>query len=268
MEKKFYGVGSDKIVTLDRFQVTLEEISIKGYSVIEDVLTADEVSFAASRLDEIYAAQAGEFGEEKMKAIKEANLARCPLAYDEFFLKIATQPAITDIVKHFLGDYFIINQQNGIINLPDQEHHQSSWHRDLPYQDYIISKPIAIACLICIDDFRAETGSTAVIPFSHQLEKIPSVNYIDNNKVSVEAKKGSAIVFNAMLYHQAGYNSSKNIRRGLNTLFTIPLLKQQIDLHSQLQGRYSEDPYLRRLLGYDSQVPGSVMEWRQNRLKK
>ena len=267
MEKKFYGV-SDSIVALDKFQVAVEEIKIKGYTVIENVLTGEEVSSAAKKLDDIYSFQEKEFGAENMKSIKEANLARCPLAYDDFFLSIAIQPAITDLVKVFLGDYFIINQQNGVINMPNLEHHQSSWHRDLPYQDYIISKPIAVACMICIDDFTTETGSTSVLPFSHQLEKIPSVNYIDNNKVSVHAPKGSAIIFNAMLYHQAGYNSSQQNRRGLNTLFSIPLLKQQIDLFSQLEGKHSDDAYLRKLLGYDSRVPENVIGWRQNHLNR
>ena len=268
MENKFYGVGANDIVTLEKSQTVIEEIKIKGYSIIEDILSSDEINSAKVKLDSIYEEQLNDFGLDKMKAIKEINLARCPLAYDDFFLKIAIRPVITDIVKFFLGDYFIINQQNGIINSPNQAHHQSSWHRDLPYQDYIISKPIAIASLICIDDFTTETGSTAVIPFSHQLEKIPSTNYIHNNKVSVQAKKGSAIIFNAMLYHQAGYNSSNKTRRGLNTVFSIPLLKQQIDLFSQLNGKYSDDPYLRKLLGYDSNVPLSLTDWRQNQLNR
>jgi ectoine hydroxylase-related dioxygenase (phytanoyl-CoA dioxygenase family) len=209
-----------------------------------------------------------EFGEDKLKEINELNLVRCPLAYNDFFLKLCTKPAIIDLIKHLLGNYFIINQQNGIVNFPNEEHHQSSWHRDLPYQNYVISQPIAVACLLCIDDFNESTGSTFVLPHSHNLEKIPSVNFINKHKVSTNVKKGGAIIFNAMLFHKAGNNTSNIIRRGLNTLYSIPLLKQQVNLHSQLKGRHQEDEWLRKILGYESQVPDTIEQWRENRLKR
>jgi ectoine hydroxylase-related dioxygenase (phytanoyl-CoA dioxygenase family) len=268
MENKFYGVSPDSIKNLDQFQSIVEEISILGYSVIENVLTQDEISLASSKLDHAYEKQLDDFGRENLKSINELNLVRCPLSEDEFFLQIATKPLIMEIARHFLGNYFIINQQNGIINSPREEHHQSSWHRDLPYQDYVISQPIAISCLICIDDFTEQTGSTYVLPFSHQLSRLPSVNFIKKHMVSSHAKKGSAIIFNAMLYHKAGYNASANIRRGLNTLYSIPLLKQQVNLLDQLKGKYADNPELSKLLGYDSQVPGNVVEWRRNRLNR
>jgi ectoine hydroxylase-related dioxygenase (phytanoyl-CoA dioxygenase family) len=268
MENKFYGVSLESVTKLDSLSEHIEEIKILGYTIVENVLNEEDLSKTSQLLDSIYAEQQRDFGVEQLKIINELNLARCPLAYDDIFLQVCTKPIIKELVKYFLGDYYIINQQNGIINFPNETHHQSSWHRDLPYQDYVVSKPIAVACLLCIDDFKQETGSTEVLPFSHNLDRIPSLNYINKHKVSTEVKKGGAIVFNAMLYHKAGYNQSSIIRRGLNTLFTIPLLKQQINLQSQLDGKYSDDAWTRRLLGYDSQVPESVTSWRSNRLNR
>jgi len=268
MEEKFYGVDAGTITNVNRFDEIIEEITLQGFSVISDLLNETELQEATSKLDAIYQQQVDDFGINNLKKINEANLVRCPLSYDDFFLGLCTKPAITDVVGHFLGGYYIINQQNGIINRAKEEHHQSSWHRDLPYQDYIISKPIAIACLMCIDDFTEETGATLMLPFSHQMAHMPSVNYLNNHKVSLQAKKGSAILFNAMLYHKAGYNRSDNTRRGLNTLFSIPLLKQQINLLEQMDGRHSDDPAMRKLLGYDAQVPGTVRDWRQTHLNR
>jgi ectoine hydroxylase-related dioxygenase (phytanoyl-CoA dioxygenase family) len=267
MENKFYGVNPDSVKNVDQFQSIVEEVSILGYSVVENILTPDEISLSSSKLDNAYEKQIEDFGLENLKTINELNLVRCPLSLDEFFLNMAMKPLVMEIVKHFLGDYFIINQQNGIINSPHEEHHQSSWHRDLPYQDYIISQPIAISCLICIDDFTEQSGSTYVLPFSHQLSRIPSVNFIKKHMVSTQAKKGSAIIFNAMLYHKAGHNASSNIR-SLNTLYSIPLLKQQVNLLDQLNGKYADNPALSKLLGYESQVPRNVTEWRKNRLNR
>lgn len=268
MENKYYGLSKKQDETDAGIAAQVEEIAIQGFTVIENVLISENLLLAQSGLDKIYQQQRDQFGAANLEAIKEQNLARSPLVYDDFFLSAVLHPSIIGIVKHFLGDYFIINQQNGIINKPNEPHHQASWHRDLPYQDYVISKPIAIAALLCLDDFTDETGGTEVIPFSHQLPHIPSEAYINKHKITAHAKKGSVIVFNGMLYHRAGYNKSAMVRRGLNTLFTIPLIIQQINISSQLGGRHSEDPFLRKLLGYDIQVPGSVDEWRHNRLKR
>lgn len=268
MENKFYGIHPDAVKKAGQFQSIVEEISILGYSFIENVLSSEDISIAASKLDSALKKQVNDFGIENLKSIGDHNLVRCPLAFDDLFLELATKPMIIEVVKHFLGDYFIINQQNGIINAPNEEHHQSSWHRDLPYQNYTASRPIAISCLICIDHFTEETGSTYVLPFSHQLNSIPSINYIDKHLVSTQAKKGTAILFDAMMFHKAGYNSSGLTRRGLNTLYSIPLLKQQINLFDQLKGKYSDDPKLSQMLGYDSQVPRDINEWRKNRLNR
>lgn len=268
MENKFYGTGSPQLQETNGFDLQLEEIKVQGFTVVEDLMNDEDLAKASKKLDATYKDQVQCFGEENLVKIKEKNLVRSPLLYDDFFLSMVLHPAIINIVKYFLGDYFIINQQNGIINMPNEAHHQSAWHRDLPYQNYVISKPIAIAALYCIDDFTEERGSTYVIPFSHQLTDIPSNSYLDKFKAPVNAKKGSVIIFNAMVYHRAGYNSSQFVRRGLNTLFSIPLIIQQINLSRQLNGKFSEDPFLRRLLGYDIQIPDTVEEWRQNRLKK
>jgi len=265
---KFYGIKEGAVNTLDEIGTYLEEINILGYTIVQNLLSEEEVNRASLLLDEAYDEQLKDFGEDRLKAINEKNLVRCPLAFNDFFLELCNKPLILSLVKHYLGNYFIINQQNGIINFPNEEHHQSSWHRDLPYQDYIISQPIAVGCLLCIDDFNIKTGATEVLPYSHSLEKIPSVNFINKNKVSTHVQRGGAIVFNAMLYHKAGYNSSNIVRRGLNTLYSIPLLKQQINLYTQLNGKHENNEWLKKLLGYDSQVPETIDQWRKNRLNK
>ncbi len=181
---------------------------------------------------------------------------------------IAINSSIISIIEKILGDYFILHLQNGIINTPKEEHHQSKWHRDLPYQNFIISKPLAISALYCIDDFTSETGCTHVIPFTHKLEFMPSLEYITANNVMVLAKAGSVILFDAMLFHKAGHNSSETIRRGINNVYISPILKQQIDIPKMLNGKYSDNEFLRKFLGYDSTVAEDDIIWRENRLKK
>ena len=97
------------------------------------------------------------------------------------------------------------------------------------------------------------------------METLPSDEYIEKEKVVFNCPAGSVVFFDSMLLHKAGYNSSNIIRRGVNHVFSAPIIKQQYDFPAMLKGKYSDDPRLNRLLGYDSQVPASVVEWRKNR---
>jgi ectoine hydroxylase-related dioxygenase (phytanoyl-CoA dioxygenase family) len=110
-----------------------------------------------------------------------------------------------------------------------------------------------------------ETGASIVIPFSQNNEKIASERYIEKHSAAVIAKAGSVIMFDSMLLHKAGYNSSKIIRRSINNQFQIPLLKQFYDFPRALNGKFSEDIFLKQLLGYTSQVPLDDVQWRKNR---
>jgi len=244
----------------------LEELRINGFTILRNQLTEAELRDATSRLDALYLQQESELGADILKAIKEANLVRCPLAADEFFLGLARKPLVLDLASKAIGGgYIMLHLQNGIINRPNEPHHQSSWHRDLPYQEYTTSRPIGIGALVCIDDFTQEMGCTYVLPHSHRVERMPSAEYVKKFEKPAEAPAGSIILFDVMLYHRAGYNSSSRIRRGLNNVYTAPLFKQQIDLPTALDGKHRQDPELARFLGYDSKVPGSVLEYRRSR---
>jgi hypothetical protein len=51
-------------------------------------------------------------------------------------------------------------------------------------------------------------------------------------------------------------------------VFSTPIIAQQISLPSALEGRYSDDPALSQLLGYDSAPAASVLDWRSRRLRR
>lgn len=246
----------------------VEEVRLLGFSVLEGITQENDLEKFRKRIDQVYRAQEDELGRDYMAEINELNVARALLVYDEYFLKMIVQETIQKILKVFLGEYYILNLQNAIISLPNEEHHQSSWHRDLPYQNFVISRPIAINAFYCVDDFSLKTGATELIPYTHKMETLPSDDYIKQHKVSLDCRAGSVVIFDSMILHRAGHNSSNKVRRGVNHIFSVPIMKQQYDFPAMLKGKFSEDPMLHRLLGYDSQVPASVIEWRKNRHAK
>ena len=106
-----------------------------------------------------------------------------------------------------------------------------------------------------------------MLPYSHKEEKLPSREFIEKHEFPVEAPAGSVIVFDAMLFHRAGSNTSKNTRRAVNNVYSIPLLKQQLNLSAALEEQRITDPELRRLLDLDGSVPSSALEFRNRRLQ-
>jgi len=267
MKENFYG-KLNQVECNNDVDLYVEEIRNDGFVIIENVLSQEDLKNYRQKIDEVYKIQEKEFGLERLVSIKEKNMCRMPLKYDDYFINIATNKTVLEVAKRFLGDFFILNLQNAIINTPNEEHHQSSWHRDLPYQNYVISNPLSINALFCIDDFTVETGGTIVVPYTHKTEILPSDRYIKKHAVTAVAKAGSVIVFDSMLFHKAGYNSSNIIRRAVNHQYQIPLLKQFYDFPKALNGKFSEDKFLAQLLGYTSQVPFDDVEWRRNRLVK
>jgi len=262
-----YGVKEQEAAVSD-VAAHAERVRLAGYTVLPDAFGERETGEFSSRLDAVLGRQAEEFGSDRLERIGDEFTARCPLVDDDAFLKLATHPPLLALVRLLLGDYVVLMQQNGVINPPKEVHTQGAFHRDLPYQHFTSSRPLAISALFCIDPFRAETGATTVIPGSHHSERFPSPDVAAALEVSVEAEPGSFVVFDSMLFHRAGHNRSGRIRRGVNNVFSVPIIAQQISLPSALNGRYSDDPALARLLGYESAPAVSVMDWRTRRLRR
>ncbi|MFC1546051.1 phytanoyl-CoA dioxygenase family protein [Pseudomonadota bacterium] len=265
MKENYYGTITQNVVS-DNIDLHVEEIKIQGYTVIEDACKSGELETIRSKVDSIYAGQEESFGKERLERIKELDVCRCLPAYDDYFLELATSKKVLSLVERILGGYYILNLQNAIISRPNLRHHQSSWHRDLPYQNFTISEPLALNALFAIDDFSEETGGTIILPFSHQQSVLPSDEYIDKYKMTANIKAGSAVVFDSMLYHRAGYNSSNNTRRAINHVYTNPIIKQQYDFPKLLNGKFKDDPFLNQLFGYSSEVPYDDRDWRNRRL--
>jgi ectoine hydroxylase-related dioxygenase (phytanoyl-CoA dioxygenase family) len=243
----------------------LVELRHLGYCILPGVLGPEELAVARERLDAVYATQERELGRDFLEDIGELNLARFPLYYDDWFARLPVIPSVLGLVKALIGDFVILHLQNGILNMPQVRHHQAAWHRDLPYQNWVISEPLSVNAMFCLDPFTVETGCTHVLPQSHQLARFPDPDFVERHAVPLVAEAGSVFLFDSMLFHRAGTNSSARVRRGINHQFTIPLLKQQVDFPRALGERYSADPVYSQLFGYTSQPPTSVEEWRRNR---
>jgi ectoine hydroxylase-related dioxygenase (phytanoyl-CoA dioxygenase family) len=249
--------------------VYAEEVLTVGYTVVGDVLMPEEVALARDKINAVYDIQCEELGGvEAIESIGDADVARCLLSYDDFFVGVAANARVLEIVRELLGANVVVLAQNGIINRPTDDLLPVAWHRDLNYQHFVSSRPLAISALYCIDEFTAATGGTCVLPASHKVEAFPSPDVVERLETTVEAPAGAVLVFDAMLFHRAGDNRSGRDRLAVNHIYGVPALSQQISLPAALGGRYADDPALSALLGYTFGPRPSAFEWRRERVDR
>ncbi|HAS44836.1 MAG TPA: phytanoyl-CoA dioxygenase family protein [Microscillaceae bacterium] len=262
-----YGIRNQR-QTNNKIDSHLENLRINGFSIEEAIIEEEFCDKIASLLDQVYQTQEDSFGKENLAKIKELDMVRMPFLYDQTFFKIFMHDLVLELTSKYLGNVFHLHLQNGIINRPQRKHHQTSWHRDLPYQDWVISKPLGFNAFFCITDFNESNGATIVLPHSHQIDYFPNSKFIEDNQLQVNAPKGSIIFFDSMIYHRAGVNLSDNVRYGINNMFVVPILKQQIDLASYCSTMEHLDPKVAKILGVPYQTPTSVDDYRTKRLNK
>lgn len=245
----------------------LEDVHFSGFTVLENVLTPARVAAIGDAIDRTYAQQMAELGGESVaEAIQDKNHVRCPLAYDDVFVDLALDEQLLAVMRGLLGPSFVLMMQNAVINPAGDKHYQTRWHRDLNYQHWTSSKPLAANALFCIDDFTVETGGTYVLPGTHLREAFPSDDYVRRHQQVVTAPAGSLILMDAMLFHRAGKNVSPRQRRAVNHVVGLPFMAQQIDIPAFVGDRLATDDFRRSYFGYRWRPAADAKAWRTAKL--
>ena len=252
----------------DALDFHIERLRTIGYSVLDSGMSRQDVDCLGTSLDAILERQLLEFGGmERLLLINDAHTARCPLVYDDAFLKLVRHPTLLRLCRQVLGEYVQLMQQNGVINPPGENHPQRAYHRDLPYQHFVSSRPLALSALFCIDPFCVETGATTVLPASHLNERFPSDDVAASLETAIEAAPGAFIVFDSMLFHRAGVNGSGG-RGGLLTTCSrcrsSPSRSRSGGAAGSIRGRCRTGA----APGLWRGAAGSVAEWRERRLAR
>lgn len=254
-----YGV-IEQTSSDDDVAYACESIRQLGYAVIDGGYETPWLDALSESFDRVHAESSSRHGGvETLTAIDEHNTIRLPLAYAGIFLDLASNVRVLEICRRLVPGYVILNQQNGIINPSGaRQYNQAAWHRDLPYQHFVSSRPLALNALFCLDAFTIDNGATRVLPASHRQEAFPSDRFVETEAKTITAPAGSFIVLDCMVFHSGGVNTTERARRAVNHVYSIPLLRQQIDLPAALGETFIANAAERRLLGYDVRTPASV----------
>lgn len=230
-------------------------IQEQGYLIFRDVIDTELVGKLRDDTDAV-------IQENKLRGIHAGNYFYLAHTRAESFLDLFRLSPLQSYIDDTLSDTCIIHSYNGVLLEPSVDNPiQNAIHRDSPRfcRPYLLSMQI----LYLLDDFTLENGATYLLPGSHLKEGKPSEKEFYENAVQVEAKAGDAVIFDAMLWHAAGFNSTSQPRRGLTVVYTRSFMKQQIDLtratDEKIVRTLTADQ--RRLLGFNVRVPASYEEF-------
>ena len=248
--------------------LAVEQVRALGYGVLDGGYSAAALQGIGQEFDDTRARYLASYGEARLRAVDEHNTVRAPLTHGgRAFLDLALNTRLRAALTQLIPGKFVLNQQNGIVNPPRETYNQAAWHRDLPYQHFVASRPLAINALFCLDEFTHDNGATFVLPASHKCEALPSDDYIRASAVQVEAPAGFYLLLDCMLFHAGGFNRTERPRRAVNHIYNIPYFKQQINIPRNMPAQ-ALSIEARAILGYDYQEPASVDDYLARRRGK
>lgn len=264
-----YGV-KEQTMASDAADLAAEELRLVGFTIVDPGFSDDKKALISERFDRVaqtYFDLHG--GRAELGRIDEHNTVRAMLALDEAFLDLAKTPAIILLCERMLGNAFILNQQNGIINPAKSErYNQAYYHRDLPYQHFVSTRPLAINALYCVDAFTVDNGATKVVPGSHKQEAFPADQSIRALETVAVAPAGSFIVLDCMAFHTGGRNYTAADRRAVNHVYTLPFMKQQVCLEGLMPHPEKLSVADRRLLDFGNQPAAGTRGYLETRRAK
>ncbi len=189
------------------------------------------------------------------------------LGQHEVFLEFIKKLPLHDYMKTFFGIPYIVNGFGGVINLPHKASYVCNIHRDIRT---FYTLPMMINMLVMLDDFTLENGATYFLSGSNKKDERPTDEDFYAKSERAVGKAGDIILFDSLVWHAAGKNTTERIRRALTLTYSRPFMKQQLDYPRALgydRGEeFSED--VRQVLGYNSRVPSNLSEWYQPPAKR
>jgi len=216
---KLAACGYDIQMTFDQ-KISWET---KGFVVIEDALSSEEVAKARSAFDlEIEKLRPAWKPPENKPNDRRIHIPD-PLDVDDIFVDLADHPKLLPLVRGAIGDDLVLVFVQAFA-YPPGEGSFTNWHSDLGHVvglDH--STCIFLArMIIYLEDVSPDGGCFAYIPGSHKLDMATILRgpwCKETQKrpdyVSFPGKAGTAILFNAYGWHTALPNSGSRERKAL-----------------------------------------------------
>ena len=227
-----------------------QQLDERGYLVLENVLSPQEVAHYRQRILDLGAAEPDH--------AKPQQHVRWLVNKGADFRRVLLHPRVDPVFRRLLGESYILSTLTSNIvrpGAPDQRYH-SDFQAGVP-EPFPEGLCLTANSLWLLDDFTPENGGTRLIPGSHQRRRNPPEGYAnDPEEIRLQAPAGSVLVFNGATWHSSGANQTDRERVCLIWFNVRSFLKPQFDIVNYLcDEAYTEaegNPELKRLYGFTS----------------
>lgn len=250
---------------LNDYKYLLETV---GYVVIPNFLKHDICEELKNKLIK-------QINNYKLKGTERSKLDRYHihdlLVNDISFGKLLEDERLQKLVALLLEEYWIMYAFTSSSLPPNETNYGGRLHVDSPrlIKDYATN----VGVIWALDPFTIENGCTKILSASQHSHVVPSEELFQKKAQDVICNKGDLIIFNARVWHRAGFNNSSEWRHSLTMNCCRPFMKQRMDwvrvipqeIASQLNNQ------ARRIIGYDTRLPQNLDEFfvdEENRLYK
>jgi ectoine hydroxylase-related dioxygenase (phytanoyl-CoA dioxygenase family) len=235
--------------SLDAYELLLEE----GYAILPNLLDAETRAAIGTTLEALERDRPmGRNDFEGRRSHRVYSLA----GKGSVFLALAEHPAIVALLDRFLLPNWLLSTMQSIRLHPGES--EQPWHSDDGF--YVVSRPqpapLGLSVIWAIEEFTADNGATELIPRSHRWGEAHP-NPAGERSFVAEMPAGSALVFDAALWHRGGANRSPGTRLAVSPQYCQPFLRPQ---ESQLlivppEAARACSPRARSMLGYSIHPP-------------
>ncbi|MEM7533154.1 MAG: phytanoyl-CoA dioxygenase family protein [Chloroflexota bacterium] len=206
-------------------QQALYEVEIYGFTLVENVLSGEEVI----AMREALIRAESTVGDEQRFLGKASHVANLP-TLDSLFLEIVDHPKIMPVLEGVLGTSIILGSLNARIVRPDDP--QQGLHSDIRQDLLNMASPVMMNTVWLLDDFTSENGATRIVPGSHKSGlNMPPEDMEIKHVVEAIAPAGSVLIFNGQCWHGGGKNNSNRNRHALFGHYRKNALVFQVDPH-------------------------------------
>ncbi len=220
-----------------------------GYVVLDNLLGSDfaaELYVASNDVPKVVWNEARSTANERV------------LLHDARFRRIFTETPFIDRLTDIVGDDLQLLDLQLLEFAPNASHvgaistGSREWHTDITF---FSDAPVAVNVGMYLTDMTPEKGPLHVIPGSHLWHREPTAEEVGSphvDEVVVEVPAGTAVAFDAQLWHTGSKNLSDTPRRGLFAYCSHYWVKRMDEYYTRaLPGEIieSEDPRLRQFFG-------------------
>ncbi len=256
--------SSGRELTPSEREFHVGELEEHGYTIIPDALDAEYFAPAIQAAEDIYQRES-EIALRLGTSSEHCWSAHCIVGKHPCFETFYLNPAVLSVCRDYLGEDMVLYDTTARSIRPSegrepgrgfQIHADRSPFSIVPFEDGR-HYPMAINVAWAVVDFKAENGATLVWPGTHKSCRIPDpdADYPGSHQATVPA--GTAIVWDAALWHASGINRSNHDRHSILAFFHRWWVKGMIDnarvIPQSVQDRLL--PEMRKLLGLEETIP-------------